>query len=123
MTQGRCDWLGLHRTTLAFATPHRFIPALPPLLHKPLCSGSGTHRWGAQGDEGDGEDSGCNARYSGALVTSETLIVQSAGDVSYSEAGISVRNTKQLWDMPVVFLLLLGLPITEWLLRRNWGVI
>src|SRR5947208_10020203 len=36
------------------------------------------------------------------------------GDVSYSEAGISVRNTKQLWDMPVVFLLLLGLPITEW---------
>jgi hypothetical protein len=29
MTRGRCDWLGLHRTTLAFATPHRFIPALP----------------------------------------------------------------------------------------------
>ena len=45
------------------------------------------------------------------------------GDVSYSEAGISVRNTKQLWDMPMVFLLLLGLPITEWLLRRKWGVI
>jgi len=35
MTQGRCDWLGLHRTTLAFATPHRFIPALLPLLHNP----------------------------------------------------------------------------------------
>ena len=34
MTRGRCDWLGLHRTTLAFATPHRFIPALLPLLHK-----------------------------------------------------------------------------------------
>ena len=45
------------------------------------------------------------------------------GDVSYSEAGISVRNTKELWDMPIVFLLLLGLPITEWLLRRKWGVI
>jgi len=44
-------------------------------------------------------------------------------DVSYSEAGISVRNTKELWDMPMVFLLLLGLPITEWLLRRKWGVI
>src|SRR5687768_2210673 len=28
MTRGRCDWLGLHRTTLSFATPHRFIPAL-----------------------------------------------------------------------------------------------
>jgi uncharacterized membrane protein len=46
-----------------------------------------------------------------------------ARDISYSEAGISVRNTKELWDMPVVFLLLLGLPIGEWLLRRKWGVI
>src|SRR5215510_15474654 len=36
MTQGRCDWRGFHRTTLAFATPHRFIPALLPLLYKPL---------------------------------------------------------------------------------------
>ena len=44
-------------------------------------------------------------------------------DVSYSEAGISVRNSKELWDMPIVFLLLLGLPITQWLLRRKWGVI
>ncbi len=30
-------------------------------------------------------------------------------DISYSEAGISVRTTKELWDMPIVFLLLLGL--------------
>jgi hypothetical protein len=44
-------------------------------------------------------------------------------DISYSEAGISVRSTKELWDMPVVFLLLLGLSAAEWLLRRKWGVI
>ncbi len=44
-------------------------------------------------------------------------------DISYSEAGISVHNTKELWDMPIVFLLLLALPIGEWLLRRKWGVI
>ena len=44
-------------------------------------------------------------------------------DISYSEAGISVRTTKELWDMPVNFLLLLGLPIAEWLLRRKWGVV
>jgi hypothetical protein len=44
-------------------------------------------------------------------------------DISYSEAGISVRTTKELWDMPIVFLVLLGLPTTEWLLRRKWGVI
>ena len=44
-------------------------------------------------------------------------------DVSYSDAGISIRNTKELWDMPIVFVLLLGLPIGEWLLRRKWGVV
>jgi len=44
-------------------------------------------------------------------------------DISYSQAGISVRNTDELWNMPIVFLLLLGLPAFEWLLRRKWGVI
>jgi hypothetical protein len=44
-------------------------------------------------------------------------------DISYSEAGISVLTTKELWNMPVVFLLLLGLPVAEWLLRRKWGVL
>jgi hypothetical protein len=44
-------------------------------------------------------------------------------DISYSEAGISFRSTKELWSMPIVFLLLLGLPIAEWLLRRKWGVV
>ena len=44
-------------------------------------------------------------------------------DISYSEAGISVRTTKELWDMPIVFALLVGLPAGEWLLRRKWGVV
>jgi len=44
-------------------------------------------------------------------------------DISYSEAGISVRSTKELWNMPIAFLFLLGLPTTEWLLRRKWGLI
>ncbi len=44
-------------------------------------------------------------------------------DISYSEAGISVRNTKELWNMPIVFALLMGLPASEWLLRRKWGVV
>jgi hypothetical protein len=45
------------------------------------------------------------------------------GEISYSEAGITVRDTKELWNMPIVFLLLLLLPSTEWLLRRSWGVV
>ena len=44
-------------------------------------------------------------------------------EISYSEAGISVRDTKELWDMPVVLLLLLALMLSEWLLRREWGVV
>ena len=44
-------------------------------------------------------------------------------DISYSEAGITVRETRDLWDMPVIFLLLLCLRSGEWLLRRKWGVI
>jgi hypothetical protein len=44
-------------------------------------------------------------------------------EISYSEAGISVRDTKELWDMPIVFLVLLGLMSADWLLRRKWGVV
>ena len=44
-------------------------------------------------------------------------------EISYSEAGITVRDTKQLWNMPIIFLLLLALPSAEWLLRRKWGVV
>jgi uncharacterized membrane protein len=44
-------------------------------------------------------------------------------DIFYSEAGISTRSTEELWNMPIIFLLLLGLPIAEWLLRRRWGVV
>ncbi len=44
-------------------------------------------------------------------------------EISYSEAGISVRDTKELWNMPIVFLTLLALLAARWLLRRKWGVV
>jgi uncharacterized membrane protein len=44
-------------------------------------------------------------------------------DISYSEAGITVRETRDLWDMPVIFLMIVGLRAAEWTLRRKWGVI
>lgn len=44
-------------------------------------------------------------------------------NISYSEAGISVRTTNPLWNMPVVFLSLIGLRSSEWLLRRKWGIV
>lgn len=46
-----------------------------------------------------------------------------AEEISYSEAGITVREMRDLWNMPVVFLLALALRAAEWLLRRKWGVV
>jgi uncharacterized membrane protein len=44
-------------------------------------------------------------------------------EIEYSEAGLTVRETKELWNMPAIFLLLLGLRASEWLLRRRWGAV
>jgi uncharacterized membrane protein len=44
-------------------------------------------------------------------------------DISYSDAGITVRETKDLWDMPIVFFIALLLCCSEWVLRRKWGVV
>jgi uncharacterized membrane protein len=44
-------------------------------------------------------------------------------EITYSEAGITARETRDLWDMPVVFLLALALLASEWLLRRKWGTV
>jgi len=44
-------------------------------------------------------------------------------DITYSEGGISVRETKDLWDMPAIFMAFLGIRAVEWLLRRKWGTI
>lgn len=46
-----------------------------------------------------------------------------AKDISYSEAGITVREAKDLWNLPIVFFMILLLRATEWMLRRKWGVV
>jgi uncharacterized membrane protein len=44
-------------------------------------------------------------------------------EISFSEAGISAREIKDLWDMPAIFLAILLLRGSEWLLRRRWGLV
>jgi hypothetical protein len=46
-----------------------------------------------------------------------------ANEIPYSDAGITIREAKDLWNMPIVFLLILALPCSEWLLRRKWGTV
>jgi hypothetical protein len=45
-----------------------------------------------------------------------------ADDVIYTESGVTVREAKDLWDMPVVFLLLALLLSAEWSYRRWRGL-
>ena len=44
-------------------------------------------------------------------------------EIALSEAGITVREARDLWDLPAVFMLLMGLRGAEWWLRRKWGVV
>ena len=43
--------------------------------------------------------------------------------IPFSEAGVSVRETKDLWNLPLVFLVLVLLRFSEWWLRRRWGIV
>ena len=46
-----------------------------------------------------------------------------AGSIPFSEAGVTMRETKDLWDLPLVFLVLILLRFSEWWLRRKWGIV
>ncbi len=43
-------------------------------------------------------------------------------DVSFTESGTTVHEERDLWDMPVLFLLLIALIGTEWAYRRSRGL-
>ncbi|HLK46652.1 MAG TPA: hypothetical protein VKT49_00880 [Bryobacteraceae bacterium] len=46
-----------------------------------------------------------------------------ASRIPYSEAGVTVRETRDLWNLPLVFLVLVLLRFSEWWLRRQWGIV
>ncbi len=46
-----------------------------------------------------------------------------AGAIPFSEAGVTMRETRDLWDLPLVFVVLLLLRFSEWWLRRKWGIV
>ncbi len=43
-------------------------------------------------------------------------------DAAYTDSGITVTEARDLWDMPVVFFLLVGLLGAEWVYRRKRGL-
>ncbi len=46
-----------------------------------------------------------------------------AASIPYSEAGVTMRETKDLWKLPLVFFVLVLLRFSEWWLRRKWGIV
>ena len=58
----------------------------------------------------------------GQFYTPETIATLPE-DVRYTESGSTVYEDKDLWDMPIVFLLLVGLAATEWGFRRYRGLV
>ena len=44
-------------------------------------------------------------------------------EIAFSEAGVTTRETRELWNMPVFLLAIVLLRFTEWLLRRKWGIV
>lgn len=42
-------------------------------------------------------------------------------ELRFSSSGITERDWLALWSMPINFLLLIGLKLSEWALRRRWG--
>jgi uncharacterized membrane protein len=45
-----------------------------------------------------------------------------AEDVSYTQSGAAVVEEKDLWDMPIMFVILVGLVASEWAFRRKRGL-
>jgi uncharacterized membrane protein len=44
-------------------------------------------------------------------------------EIALSEAGVSTRETRDLWNMPIILAAIIALRFAEWLLRRKWGVV
>ena len=43
--------------------------------------------------------------------------------LTYSPAGVSIPEVRDLWDMPIWLLLLFGLKGGEWVLRKKWKTV
>ena len=46
-----------------------------------------------------------------------------AEDLQYTGGGVTMVEERDLWDMPILFLLLIGLIGAEWALRRRRGLV
>jgi uncharacterized membrane protein len=62
------------------------------------------------------------AETGGKFYTAET-VNRLPDDVLYTQSGVTVKETKDLWDMPIIFFGLVLLLGTEWVYRRRRGLV
>ena len=62
-------------------------------------------------------------RYGRELLHARRMRRSCPGEVAVSEAGITAHDNLDIWDMPILFLLVILIRGGEWLLRRKWGVV
>ncbi len=63
------------------------------------------------------------AEQTGGSYYTPRSIERLTSEIAFSEAGLSVREMRDLWDMPVNFLVIFLLCGADWLLRRKWGLV
>ena len=63
------------------------------------------------------------ATQTGGLYWKPSDLGKLASSIPYSEAGVTMRETRDLWNLPLIFLVLLLLRFSEWWLRRKWGIV
>jgi uncharacterized membrane protein len=62
------------------------------------------------------------ARETGGRFYRPETVARLPEDMSYTEGGTTVRERRDLWDMPAVFLLMIGLVSAEWSYRKYRGL-
>jgi len=113
-----------------------FVPAAAGLHEIRITASQGSQPVGEATTYLDAGDVG--AEYFGAELQQGTLrrIAEETGgryytpatlrtlpeDVSFTESGATVIEYRDLWDMPILLLLLVGFLSAEWSLRRRWGL-
>ena len=62
------------------------------------------------------------ARETGGRYYDPTTVQTLAEDIRYTGAGVTLTEERDLWDMPILFLLLVAFVGAEWALRRRRGL-
>jgi hypothetical protein len=62
------------------------------------------------------------ARETGGRYYTPETVEALARDIMYTNSGTTVIEQLELWDLPILFITLLGLIAVEWLLRRRRGL-